>query len=137
MRKFANCLALFAAPFLCGCGPPAVTDDTADDSNASTLETDCESFCGRAVGCSEEFAADWDFEFSHECTDYCVSFTHSKVALYDAPACEQTIRAMWECAGMLESCDDFDLFENAAFNMSAIGGKPCADELIEFLDHCN
>jgi hypothetical protein len=137
MNNFAKYLML-VAPLLVSCGPPSPTDDTAENEGGSTLEADCASFCDRAVDCeSEEWAADWGYESEQECVDYCVLFTNSKVKFHDEPACEATTRAMWTCAGLLETCEDFELFENAVFGMAGIGGKPCADESMTFLDDCN
>jgi hypothetical protein len=129
---------LLGTPLLLGsCGPGSATDDTADSAEASTLETDCESFCGPAVECSEAYAADWEFDSQDDCIDNCVLFTNSKVIFLDDPICDETTRAMWVCAGKIETCEDFALFESAAFGMSGIGGKPCADELYKFAQTCN
>lgn len=136
MNKLAQHLA-FVAPLLLSCGPPSPTDDTAESVASSTLETDCESFCGPAFECSEEFAADWAFKSEQECVDYCVLFTNSKVKFHDDPECEDITRAMWVCAGMIQTCDDYGWFEDALFGKTGLLGKPCADESIEFLDKCN
>ena len=136
MNKIGNFIVLVSA-FLVNCGPPSATDDTADSADESTLESDCASFCGPAYECSEEYAADWEFESQQECVDYCMLFTTSKVIFHDEPACEHTTRAMWACAGVIETCEDFGWFEDAAFGKTGLLGKPCADELIDFLDNCN
>ena len=137
MDQFAKHLVLLLAPLLLSCGPPSPTDDTAETPADSTLESDCASFCGPAFECSEEYAEDWQFKSEQECVDYCIGFTNSKVMLWQNQSCEDTIRAMWVCVGALETCEDFELYEDAAFNKAGYGGKPCADELVEFLDHCN
>jgi hypothetical protein len=66
-----------------------------------------------------------------------MTFTNWKADPHYSSECVDITRAMWTCAGMLETCEDFELFENAVFGMSGIGGKPCADESIAFLDDCN
>jgi hypothetical protein len=64
-------------------------------------------------------------------------FTNGAVEFSEDPECEHISREMWICAGMLETCEGFEEFENAAFGMSGIGGKPCADNLYEFAQTCN
>lgn len=137
MNSVINDFVLLTTFLLVSCGPPSPTDESAESAGDSTLEADCESFCTPAVECSEEYAADWEFETQQECVDYCILFTNGAVKFHDDPTCDGTTRAMWTCVGKLDTCEDFELYENAAFNKSGYGGKPCADELIEFLDNCN
>jgi hypothetical protein len=137
MNKLAKHF-LLVTPLLASCGPPSPTDDTAESAASSTLENDCASFCSVAVDCdSEEYAADWGFVAEQECVDYCVLFTNGAVKFHDEPKCEGIGRAMWVCAGMIQSCDDFEWFEAAAFGKTGLLGKPCSDELIDFSDNCN
>lgn len=129
---------LFFASLLVSCGPPSPTHDNEEGANdEESLEADCASFCNRAVDCnSEEYAADWGFESRQECVDYCVVFTNGAVAFSEDPACEKITRAVWTCAAILETCEDFRSYEDAAFAKGAVS-HPCDTELDAFFQECN
>lgn len=136
MHKLAKYLVL-GAPFLLSCGPSSPTDDAADSVSHSTLDADCQSFCSQAVDCdSEEYAADWEFESQQECVDDCASFTNWKSDPHYGAECVDITRALWVCAAMLETCEDFKKYEDAAFAKGAVG-HPCGIELDAFFEQCN
>jgi hypothetical protein len=137
MNKLTKSLLLIA-PVIVSCGPPSPTDDTASSVGESTIQDDCESFCQRAIECdSKEYAADWEFKSVQGCVDDCMTFTNWKSDPFYIAECVDITRAMWVCAGMIETCDDFEWYEAAAFGKTGFLGNPCSDELINFSDNCN
>ena len=122
-------LVLFAAS--CGTNP----DD--DGSSEVDIERDCQSFCDRAVPCSEDFAADWKFETVDECVETCLIITNNGIEMFPSRPCAEITSAMWSCAGALPTCEAFAEFEDAAYGRAFGPDEPCWEEIDTHLMMCN
>lgn len=137
MRYEISALVLLAAtlPFT-SCGHPLPAEELED----TYLEQSCSLYCEQAIMCidvSSQNLDQWEASTKIDCETHCAATAEGGAEVNGRPECVERWADLWSCAGMLETCEDFERYEQSAFGMIGHFEMWCGDELSEVIGVCS